>query len=215
VSHRIVYDLTAVRFPAEALRAHFDHHQFYADCFLTLELGGDNNLYINRGTGEQRARSWDALALGSDWEVMRQVVTFAASCEGGGMRLTGARDTQAETYIRRHRQAVASAATPEAIRQAGIDCSATLKVAAAGLPEWRARDLAALRSFGRSTEDEGGAVSVELSPLRDMSQAAALFAWHHLDDRPVYNKMRVHGDCYERGLISKRLPAPMHPMLSA
>ncbi|AOX21530.1 hypothetical protein [Kozakia baliensis] len=206
MSHRIVYDLIAVRFPAEILRTHIDHHQFYADCFMAFELGGDNNLYIHRGTGEQRARSWDVLALGRDWEVMRQVVTYAASCEGGGMRLSGARHTQAETYIRRYRQAVADATTPETIEAAGIGCAVTLSIATAALPDWRAKDLAALRTFGRARETDG-IVSVELSPLRDMAHAAALFAWHHLDERPVYNKMRVHGDGYERTPISKRLPA--------
>lgn len=207
MSHRIVYDILAVRFPGEALRSHVDHYRFVDDAFLLLELGGDNNCYTVVGRSERRARAWDVLALGCDWEVMRQAATFSSSCEGGGLRLTGSSRTQAETYIRRHRQAVATAAMPDAAGHVGLSCSVTLRIDAAPLSRRSLDELEALRAFGVSAESPEGVVSVDLSPLHDMAHAAALFAWHHLDERSVYNKMRIHGPCFERIPLSRRLPA--------
>ncbi|MBS1080906.1 MAG: hypothetical protein ABF572_10750 [Gluconobacter sp.] len=101
MSYRIVYDLAAVRLPAATLRPYVADSSFHADQYLLMELGGDNNVY--EGRGSLRARSWSLIGAGQNWEIMRQVVQYAASCEGGGMRFSGASETQAETYIRKCR----------------------------------------------------------------------------------------------------------------
>lgn len=107
MSYRIVYDLAATRFSADTLNAAFPDHGFSSDQYLFFELGGDNNLYESyasrQRTLQRRVRNWSLIAMGSEWEVMRQLVTFAASCEGGGMRFSGASETAAETYIRKCR----------------------------------------------------------------------------------------------------------------
>lgn len=195
MSYRIVYDLAAARFSADTLNAVFPDHGFSSDQYLFFELGGDNNLYESYASRQRilqrRVRNWSLIAMGAEWEVMRQLVTFAASCEGGGMRFSGASDTAAETYIRKCRAIVSEAVTPDTLLQK-MGCGVSLQIATLGdeCPEWRKRKietLTALLGQPKGTDTHQWFVR----PLHEMKDAAALFAFGYMDGRPIYNMASV------------------------
>jgi hypothetical protein len=204
MSYRIVYDHVAVRFPAEDLRRHLVDYGFHADQFMLFELGGDNNLYTGR-TGNTRVRSWSMIGIGQDWEVMRGIVGFAASCEGGGMRFSGAGSTQAETYIRKCRNILASCLTPDGIGVAGMACSVALAVQPDGVPDWTRRQIDCLSTLLSPAESDGALVW-KLYPFHEPLHAALLFAFRHLDKTPVYNMATVSGREYDRVPVLRRVP---------
>lgn len=113
MSYRIAYKHVAIMYPHEVLNASLPEGtvHFYEPQYFLLELGGDNNLYESTSGGGcgRRVRSWDALGYGSDWEVIRKVVGFSATCEGGSLRMYSRGDISPETYIRRARNTLAAA----------------------------------------------------------------------------------------------------------
>lgn len=209
MSYRIVYDLAATRFSAHTLNAAFPDHGFSSDQYLFFELGGDNNLYESYSSGHRtlhrRVRSWSLIAMGAEWEVMRQLVTFAASCEGGGMRFSGASETAAETYIRKCRTIVSEAVTPDTLLQK-MGCGVSLQIPTLGdeCPDWRKRKIETLTALlgqpgGTDTHDWF------VRPLHEMKDAAALFAFGYMDGRPIYNMASVSVICRAKVPLMKDL----------
>lgn len=208
MSHRVVNDFAAIRFPAEQLRAVLGD-RFHDDKFMFFELGGDNNLWTTspKGGREVRVRSWSLLEIGSKWEVMRQIVTFAASCEGGGMRFNGERGTLAENYIRKARNVLESAVPARALVQAGLSCSLKIGVNLIGEGAVRGRfDEDALNKLRAimSPVDGDNTQTWHLHPLHDIKHAAIMFEYAGLDKTPIYNMASVNGREYESGQIMKR-----------
>lgn len=208
MSHRVVDDFAAIRFPAEQLRsAHVNH--FYDDNFMFFELGGDNNLWTSspKSGREMRVRSWNLLEIGSKWEVMRQIVTFAASCEGGGMRFNSERGTLAESYIRKARTVLESAVPARALLQAGLACSLKISVKLIGEDAVRGpyneSVLNKLRAIMPPVEGHN-VLEWHLHPLHDIKHAAIMFDYARLDKTPIYNMARVSGCEYDGGQIMKR-----------
>ena len=119
MSTHIVDRIEAIRFPKE-VTGH------YADQFIVLELGGDNNLRTTRGN--KRCRSWSATAIGMDWEVIGKACRFAGGCAGGMVKLHG-RETKPESYIRAYRKALATALTlTESREQRRLTITARIRV---------------------------------------------------------------------------------------
>lgn len=205
MSYRIVYDHVAVRFPAEMLRRHLVDYCFHADHLMLFELGGDNNLYTGR-TGNTRVRSWSMIGIGQDWQVMREIVGVAASCEGGGMRFSGAASTQAETYIRKCRNILASSLTPDGIGAAGMACSMALTIQPDDVTDWTRRQIDRLTTFLSPAESDGVLVW-KLYPFHEPLHAALLFAFRCLDKTPVYNMATVSGREYDRVPVLRRVPS--------
>jgi hypothetical protein len=203
MSYRIVYDLAAVRLPAETLRPHVADSSFYADQYLLMELGGDNNVY--EGHGSLRARSWSLIGAGQNWEIMREVVQYAASCEGGGMRFYGASETQAETYIRKCRTVLRDAVGAQALLDRGMTCTGKFALRKGPVSAWlhkRVDELSAIKAPEMTGETP---LWSWLNLLRDPKDAAIFLAYSNLDDAPVYNRATVHGPCHERHSIMKGL----------
>lgn len=209
MSYRIVYDLVATRFDAEILKAAFPEHGFYIDQYLFFELGGDNNLYepysTNNRTMQRRVRDWSLIAMGSDWEVMRQLVTFSASCEGGGMRFSGASDTSAETYIRKCRATLAGAVSSERLLQK-MGCGVSLQIARSEIEgsSWRQGNIEKLTTL---LGPSGSTDRYEwyLRPLHVIKDAAALLAYGDMDGRPIYNMASVSVLSSSKGPLMKEL----------
>ncbi|CDG38900.1 MULTISPECIES: hypothetical protein [Asaia] len=189
MSYRIVYDQVAVKFTAAQLAAACPSEHGREDYFMLFELGGANNMWDCSGA---RARSWDLIGADREWVVMRKVVEYAASCEGGGMRFANARSTQAETYIRKNRSTLERALTPEGFSETGIGVSASIRVTRSKLQSWQRERLRRLEALMTPQGDSDYALW-ELSPLRDPLHAALFFAFHTLDERAIYSKARVHG----------------------
>ncbi|GLH28552.1 hypothetical protein WSS15_12020 [Acetobacter pasteurianus] len=195
MSYRIVYDLAATRFSTDTLNAVFPDHGFSSDQYLFFELGGDNNLYESYSSGhrtlQRRVRSWSLIAMGAEWEVMRQLVTFAASCEGGGMRFSGASETAAETYIRKCRTIVSEAVTPDTLLQK-MGCGVSLQIARSEIEgsSWRQGNIEKLTTL---LGPSGSTDRYEwyLRPLHVIKDAAALLAYGDMDGRPIYNMASV------------------------
>ncbi len=101
MSYGIVYDMQALRLPADLV----GHYQ---DILVACELHGDNNCWT--WDNKKRCRNWCAIAIGSETDVMRDIVGRSSDCCGGGMVLYGQRNTEPEAYIRRWRKALAKAA---------------------------------------------------------------------------------------------------------
>lgn len=101
MSYGIVYDMQALRLPAD-LVGHYD------DILVACELHGSNNCWT--WDNKKRTRDWYPVAIGSECAVMRSIVERASDCCGGGMVLYGQRHTEPEAYIRRWRKALAKAA---------------------------------------------------------------------------------------------------------
>ncbi|MFT8718485.1 hypothetical protein [Acetobacter sp.] len=212
MSHRIAYDAVAVRFPIETLREAFPQTRLFDDQFLLFELGGDNNLTVQQYRGnrlvEIRVRDWSLMASGKKYQVMTTVVETAAWCEGGGLRLSGSRDTQAETFIRRYRNIVDAAVAPETLGRL-LGCSVTLNVPDPQTvdSEWRHKELSTLIACleERRPERVGDRLQWTLYPLRDMRDAALLFSWQHLDERRIYNRAQITGHEYDATPLAKQL----------
>ncbi|NHN93526.1 hypothetical protein [Acetobacter sicerae] len=212
MSHRIAYDAVAVRFPIDALRSAFPETRLFDDQFLLFELGGDNNLTTQQYRGnrlvEIRVRDWSLMASGKKYEVMKTVVENAAWCENGCLRLSGSRDTQAETFIRRYRNVVDVAVTPETLGR-HLGCTVTLNVPDPQTVdnEWRHKELTALTAClsGRTPERIGNRLQWSLYPLRDMRDAALLFSWQHFDERRIFNRAEVSGHEYDATPLAKQM----------
>lgn len=175
---------------------------FYSDQAIFLELGGDSNLsrchpVTNR---EVRSRKWSALEAGQNWEIMQAVVGQARACEGQTMRWTGERQTLAETYIRRARNALATpvpfarAASMGVAIVAAIECKLTesnradIEKLSALMPP---QDL----SLSHVRPKVDGATHVwYMSPVLREREAALFLRFHHLDDRPLYAKVKGCGN---------------------
>lgn len=189
MSYRIVYDQVAVKFTAAQLAAACPSEHGMDDYFMLLELGGANNMWDCSGA---RARSWDLIGADCEWVVMRKVVEHAAYCEGRGLRFSNTHSTQAETYIRKNRSALERALTPDGFGETGIGVSASIRVTRTTLNAWQRQRLGRLEALMTPQGDSDYALW-ELSPLRDPLHAALFFAFHTLDERPIYNKARVQG----------------------
>lgn len=205
MSHRIVYDFAAVKFQANLLAAQpipEYYQRFYDDHYLFFELGGDNNMTMThpKNGREVRERQWLLLASGKMWEVMREVVGFAASCEGGGMRLTGEKHTLPETYIKKVRNTLKAAAPSNHASELGLHLSADLRVNPLQNfgktdAEFKSKAIAALSAI-RKPKEEGDDLVWSLFPLLDNLDAALFFSFNHLDLRSTYNKTSVSGDLF-------------------
>ena len=99
MSYRIVYDMKVIELP-ENLTVTFHQRNFVA-----VELGGYNNCYSTRTN--KRTRSWSAMGIGEDYEIISKACLHAQSCEGGSNKLHG-RWTKPETYIRAWRTPLAT-----------------------------------------------------------------------------------------------------------
>ncbi|GBQ91038.1 hypothetical protein [Asaia krungthepensis] len=200
MSYRIVYDQVAVKFTAAQLAISCPTEHGRDDYFMLFELGGDNNMY-DCDTGA-RTRSWDLIGADCEWVVMRKVVEYAASCEGGGMRFSNARSTQAETYIRKNRSTLERALTRDGFGETGIGVSASIRVTRTKLRSWQRERLAKLEALMTPQGDSDYALW-ELSPLRDPLHAALFFAFHTLDERAIYSKATVRGPSKGREPVLK------------
>lgn len=101
MSYAIVYQMQAVRFPAESI-------DDYDDKILILHESGSNNCY--EAGNRRRARDWQASHFGPAYRVIAGVCEHAGSCEGGGLTFSGSIRTTPEAYIKRHRKIIAEAA---------------------------------------------------------------------------------------------------------
>ncbi|MTJ93593.1 MAG: hypothetical protein F8N36_12115 [Desulfovibrio sp.] len=207
MSHRIVDDNVAVRFSKDELRAQFDYYAFYHDYVILFELGGDNNLFGRHPqTGrEVRCRSWSTLAVGADWEVMREAVRFAVCCEGGGMRFNGSSSTMPETYIRRCRDVVANAVPFEHAGLLGLSLTAKIQCGPAGERMKHSQDdLAELIALQPPTAVNGKLEWI-FHPLLSMRDAALFFAFRHFDDeRSIWNVAKADGPQFEMQSLRDR-----------
>lgn len=200
MSHRIVYDQVAVKFTAAQLAIPCPTEHGRDDYFMLFELGGDNNMY-DCDTGA-RTRCWDLMGADREWGLMRKVVEHAAYCEGRGLRFSNTHSTQAETYIRKNRSTLAHALTPDGFGETGIGVSASIRVTRSKLQSWQRERLGRLEALMTPQGDSDYALW-ELSPLRDPLHAALFFAFHTLDERPIYNKATVHGPSKGREPVLK------------
>ncbi len=90
----------------------------YDQLYILLEEMGSNNCWEigNR----RRARSWNCLAVGSQYECLAQAVELASACCGGSLVLYGRRHTEPEQYIRAWRKTMAAAQTIDQLRPEGF-----------------------------------------------------------------------------------------------
>lgn len=206
MSHRIVDDNVAVLFPKEALRAAYDHYAFYQDFVILFELGGDNNLFGRHPhtRREVRCRSWCTLAIGAGWEVMRDVVRFSASCEGGGMRFNGHSSTMPETYIRRWRDVTANAVPFESAGLLGLSMVAKIQCDPACEELKYSRDDIATLSDLHPPAEVNGKLEWTFYPLRSMHDAALFFAYRHLDSGSIWNMAKVSGPEFDAAPLRSR-----------
>lgn len=82
--------------------------------FVLAVEAGSNNCYDH---GNHRSRSWQVMALGNHDEVLRQILRWASSCEGGMLK-PGNKDSTPEAFIKKVRKLLAEAARHG---QAGVD----------------------------------------------------------------------------------------------
>jgi hypothetical protein len=151
MSTHIVDRIEAIRFPAEATG-------HYADRFLIVELGGDNNL--RRASDNRRARSWSAMTIGEEWEVIGTACRLAASCSGGMTKLHG-RATKPESYIRAYRKALANASTMETARQEkGLSLTARIRFNADDRKGWHYKELVKKGRTPQETTEYGTAYAI-------------------------------------------------------
>lgn len=135
---------------------------------------------------------------------MRQLVGYAAACEGGGMRFSGSSDTNAETYIRHCRAIMGNAVVTNGDGSFPLGCVVTLEVTPDPSSSWRLAETAKLRELVMPTYADGRD-HWHLDPLRKWDHAAALFAYNSLDPRPIYRKAGVNGSEYEPTPLLRRL----------
>ena len=101
MSYEISYRRQAFVMPA-ARAGHYDDL-----VFLVEEMGSNNCWEIGN---RRRARSWECVAAGPEWDCLAEVTRCAAACCGGSLCLYGRRRTKPESYIRAWRKALAEAA---------------------------------------------------------------------------------------------------------
>ncbi|MBR0560487.1 hypothetical protein [Neokomagataea anthophila] len=211
MSYRIIYDLIAVRWDLTQLQSvqgdGYEDLHFFDDVFLLFELGGDNNVY--EGQGRRRARDWSLIGAGQDWEVMREIVGWAASCEGGGMRFSGETRTQAETYIRKCRTSLAKAVSPDAARALGIACSGTIVAHEEPHGAWRQERIARLTALHPPQEGIVPPKWTGFDLLGSVREAALFLTYRGLSQAPIYNCAYVTGPCHEAAPLLKRVPSQL------
>ena len=100
MSYEISYRRQAFRMPAFQAR----HHD---DVLFLLEEAGSNNCF-EMGS-RRRARSWECMAAGAEWECLAEVTRIAAACCSGSLCFYPRRHTTPEMYIRAWRKAIAEA----------------------------------------------------------------------------------------------------------
>lgn len=191
MSTHIVDEQVAIRFSGDALRSHYDHWSFHADYYLFVQLGGDKNTTEpHPRTGAYvRSRKWRLLAAGAQYQVMTAVVHAAADCEGQTVRLAGDSSTTPESYIRSGRRSIAEALSSEAVATSGLTMGAVIKcpVSNAILSDFDRLSAIVAPSF------DGSVYTWNLQPLINERDASLFFAFQHLDERDVWNKIKIAG----------------------
>ena len=134
MSSYICDEIRAIRFTPDDTGLARDH-------YLVVELGGDSNVTCKG----KRARSWSALAVGEEWEVIHRVCRQAADCAGGMLKLRG-KETKPENYIKAVRFAMADCMTLAEAREAGLCINARIRYTAAESKCYTFRALAKLRT---------------------------------------------------------------------
>ena len=180
MSYGIVYDMEAVRLPAD-LVGH------YEDMLVACQLHGDNNCWT--WDKKKRSRDWFAIAIGSETGVMREIVCRASDCCGGGMVLYGQRRTEPEAYIRRWRKALANAAKSlEEFTRRGMRLRARIRFSPEQIANGRAAAWEALcKVKEHKTESPHAGVNLETFTF-DLHQPEDCKLWfQHLDPCPSSN----------------------------
>lgn len=136
MSSYICDEFRAIRFTPEDTGLARNH-------YLVVELGGDSNL--RRASDNKRARSWSALAVGEEWEVIHRVCRQAADCAGGMLKLRG-KETKPENYIKAVRAAMAASVTLAEAREAGLYVRARIRYTVAESKCYTFKKLAGLRT---------------------------------------------------------------------
>jgi hypothetical protein len=193
MSTHIVHGLLAIRFDKDWLKDAApkarQYEFFREDRYLLLELGGPNNLTEpHPQTGrEVTSRDWAVVAYGQQWETMREAVRMAAECEGGMLRLSGNRDTQAEDYIKSARKALADALTPAQAAAHGVSLSAEIAF------QPPSQDV--LKNFAGIPKraEEKSVVSFHLSPLREAEHAALLMLHGRESEGKPWDTVKAQG----------------------
>ncbi len=188
MSHRIVYEIKAIRFPFDELNnTNPNGKKFYEDQYILLELGGDNNVWSS-GRNPKRPRSWDAIAYGSKWRVMQRVAELSAVCEGGSMRFYGKNFTYPESYIRRIRNIVNKADKSKPSCFMGFSLGACLELTSEIAAAATIEKLDAV--FGVK---QTGNKKCWAFPLGRMDYAAMFFAYAEcVDERNAWNIIKVN-----------------------
>jgi hypothetical protein len=102
MSHWIQYQSCMFRLGADVLGTTAPRYAYAVE-------GGSNNLTTRSRDGrEWGVRDWYLAALGTEVQVLRQVVRIAADCEGGGVRIQGRR-LSPESYIAQARRLLGQA----------------------------------------------------------------------------------------------------------
>jgi hypothetical protein len=101
MSYEISYRRQAFKMTA-AQAGHYDDV-----VFLVEEMGSNNCWEIGN---RRRARSWECVTTGAEYECMGAVTERASACCGGSLVLYGRRRIEPEVYIRAWRRVIAAAA---------------------------------------------------------------------------------------------------------
>ncbi|MEN6367758.1 MAG: hypothetical protein ABFC88_13180 [Thermoguttaceae bacterium] len=151
MSTHITDRIFAIRFPKEETG-------HYADRYLVAELGGDSNLRTNRGN--RRCRSWSAVHIGMDWEVIAKCCRYSAGdCAGGMLKLKG-RATTPECYIRAYRTAMKNAVSSAVAREMdGITVTARIRCIA-NKDDYHAKELVKAGRTSRTVTEYGETYNV-------------------------------------------------------
>jgi hypothetical protein len=98
----------------------------WADTWMLLEEGGDNNCYVT-ATGA-RARNWSCIAVGEQSDALAAVCTRSAACCGGMLRLAKSAHTEPEGYIKWWRTAMKTPVALADLGQLGIRAELMIEV---------------------------------------------------------------------------------------
>ena len=180
MSYGIVYDMQALRLPADRV-GHYD------DILVACELHGDNNCWT--WDNKKRSRDWYPIAIGSETAVMRDIVGRSSDCCGGGMVLYGQRHTEPEAYIRRWRKALANAARSlEEFAQRRMTFRARIRFSPEQIANGRAAAWETLcKVKEHKTESPYAGVNLETFTF-DLRQPEDCALWFkHLDPCPSSN----------------------------
>jgi hypothetical protein len=188
MSTHIVDRVEAIRFPKELI----DH---YDDKFLVLQLGGDNNCFES-GIGNvngRRARHWSAMHFGPEYQVIGQVCNFAGDCEGGMTRFSGESHTSPESYIRKHRKAIANAAVGiEGAAQRHLSITARIRFVVDtkdSSEQYTFKELISVRTPEKETKYD-----TEYNVFRfDLRVPDDLKLWAKYARNPAWNSVEVSG----------------------